>query len=796
VPGGLRGFASAITSFVGRADDVQKVAALLAEYRLVTVTGPGGVGKTRLASEVARQLAGRFADGACLATLTAVQDPALVPTAVAAALGVRQVGGVPVAQSMADVLARQQLLLMLDNCEHVLPAVAELCSALLSAADDLTVLATSREPVGIAGEARYRLRPLAVSVTGQEAQSSPAVSLFADRARRVDPDFSLDGESRQLVARIAGRLDGMPLAIELAAARVEALGLGPLLSRLDNRFALLTTGDRTAADRQRSLAATVDWSYQLLSEQDRGVFRRLAVFPGPFTLDAATAAAGAGAEPTVLHLVDCSLLSPPQASADGESRYGMLETLRAFGADRLTDGGELRDAEAALSRYVLRVAEQAATGMRTSPGELAAARQLDAEDASLHKALAWGLEQDPPTALRLALAMAPWWQLRARSAAGYALLERAIAGGSQQHGAWAQARCWLGMLAIDMADYPAADGHFTAVCDAPGPVPAQERALATACRARVWLNLGRFSDAADEARRALSLAIDDSYPTAEAIALLALSWVASYSGDVREHLTWSQRARQVDPASIPGHVARMCQFAHASAQIQSGGTDEGVRLCREGLDAAGVAGDPIGQANYLYLMTLNARYGGRTGDAWATLHESITLSTGAGSRLRLIDSVDECAFLCATASRWADAVTLWSAYAARLREIGVADGQQDAPARQDFLRSAAQALEPDRMSEAEDRGAAMGLDTAVDFALLLTGTDRQATLTPSNLGGLSARERELVTLVAQGRTDAQIAGQLYISVSTVRSHLDRIRDKTSCRRRAELTRLALQESLV
>jgi len=195
-------------------------------------------------------------------------------------------------------------------------------------------------------------------------------------------------------------------------------------------------------------------------------------------------------------------------------------------------------------------------------------------------------------------------------------------------------------------------------------------------------------------------------------------------------------------------------------------------------------------------MTVNPRYGGRIADAWATLHEGIALATGTGNRLRLIDSVDECAFLCATAGRWAEAVTLWSAYAARLREIGVADVQQDAPARLDFQRSAAQALGPDRMSEAEDRGAAMGLDTVVDFALLLTGTDRQATKAPSGLGGLSARERELVTLVAQGQTDAQIDGQLYISVSTVRSHLDRIRDKTSCRRRPELTRLALQESLV
>ena len=252
---------------------MERVAGLLGEYRLVTVTGPGGVGKTRLAAEVAGRVADRFADGAWLVELAAVQEQALVPAAVAGALGVQQAPGMSVMESLAGVLARQQLLLVLDNCEHVLGAVAELCGGLLAAADDVRVLATSREPAGVAGEARYRLRPLAVPVPGAPGDAvggAAAVALFADRARQLDPDFALTGESGPLVARIVARLDGMPLAIELAAARVEALGLGQLLERLDHRFALLTGGDRTAAARQRSLAATVDWSYQLLSERTAG----------------------------------------------------------------------------------------------------------------------------------------------------------------------------------------------------------------------------------------------------------------------------------------------------------------------------------------------------------------------------------------------------------------------------------------------------------------------------------------------------------------------------------------------
>jgi DNA-binding XRE family transcriptional regulator len=312
--GGVHGFVPALTSFVGRAGPVREVAALLGRYRLVTVTGPGGAGKTRLAGQVANQVAVRFADGAWLAELAPVRDPVLVPAVVAAALGVREQPGVPAAGAVARVLARQQLLLVLDNCEHVIGAAAELCTGLLAACDDVRVLATSREPLAVAGEAGYRLGPLGLPDPDDPANAagSEAVVLFADRARRADPHFTVDDQAGP-VARLVTRLDGMPLAIELAAARVESLGVTGLLDRIDDRFALLTSGDRVAADRQRSLAATVAWSYQLLEERERRVFRALSVFPAGFTLEAAEAVAGAGAGPAALRLVDCSLLSPPQA---------------------------------------------------------------------------------------------------------------------------------------------------------------------------------------------------------------------------------------------------------------------------------------------------------------------------------------------------------------------------------------------------------------------------------------------------------------------------------------------------
>ena len=250
-----------------------------------------------------------------------------------------------------------------------------------------------------------------------------------------------------VLARLVQRLDGMPLAIELAAARVEALGLTQLLDRLDDRFRLLVSANRAAAARQRSLEATVDWSYQLLSRSEQRVFRRLAIFPGPFTLDAAEAVAGADAGSAVLRLVNCSLLVPPATGPDGRSRYLMLETLRGYGLNRLREAGEEHEAAAALAAHALHVAGQAAVQMAVRSGERPAALWLDAEDAAVHQGLAWALDHDAPAALRLAVALAPWWLVRGRWIQGIGLLRRAVEQTGPDAGNWYTAHLWLGHLA-------------------------------------------------------------------------------------------------------------------------------------------------------------------------------------------------------------------------------------------------------------------------------------------------------------------------------------------------------------
>jgi predicted ATPase len=301
-----------------------------------------------------------------------------------------------------------------------------------------------------------------------DAVGSEAVALFADRARSADPHFAFDEHTTAGVARLVTRLDGMPLAIELAAARVESLGIGQLLDRLDDRFTLLAGADRLAAPRQRSLAATVEWSYPLLDEQEQRVFRALSVFPAEFTLAAAEVVAGEAAGPAVLHLVDCSLLVPPRPGPDGNSRYSMLETLRGYGARLLAGAGEHDVAAAALAECAVRVAEQAAAGMTTIAGEPPAVRRLDAEDATMGQVLAWAVEHDLDMAARLVTALGLWWTLRGRLAGQGPLLRELAERAEPGSEGWCAAQFWLAHTALDADGLPQSLQRCAAIVNAIG----------------------------------------------------------------------------------------------------------------------------------------------------------------------------------------------------------------------------------------------------------------------------------------------------------------------------------------
>ena len=325
-----------LTNFVGRGAQMTDLEKLLVDNRLVTLTGAGGAGKTRLAVEIAARIAAEFRDGVWYVDLAPVTHPGVVTVAVARALGLPDQPGRSTMDTLLRFVRDRQMLVVLDNCEHLLDASAELVFALLGAAPGLTLLATSREPIGVAGEVSWRVPSLSVA--------DEAIELFVDRARRARPDFAVEADNASAVGEICRRLDGMPLAIELAAARVRALSVAEILEGLHDRFRLLTGGARTAVRRQQTLRASVDWSHALLTEPERVLFRRLAVFLGGFDLDAAQTVAGGGDVERYQVLDQLSLLVDKSLvvadDSGGRTRYRLLETVRQYAAEKLGESGE------------------------------------------------------------------------------------------------------------------------------------------------------------------------------------------------------------------------------------------------------------------------------------------------------------------------------------------------------------------------------------------------------------------------------------------------------------------------
>ncbi|MFG1655536.1 BTAD domain-containing putative transcriptional regulator [Micromonospora chersina] len=428
-----------LTSFVGREEEVARVAGLLDRFRLATLTGPGGAGKTRLAVESGRAVAGRFPDGVWLVPLAPVTDPAEVPQAALAALGLREQAllaragrGAPEPADpvgrLVDALAGRAVLLLLDNCEHLLDAAADLTERLLTACPGLRVLATSREPLGITGEALRPVESLALPPAGADpaaALAYPAVRLFADRAGAVRPDFTVDAATVGPVVRICRALDGMPLAIELAAARLRTMTAAQVDTRLDDRFRLLTGGSRTALPRHQTLRAVVDWSWDLLDDAERALWRRLAVFAGGATLEAVErVCADAQVLDGLSALVDKSLVV---AGGTGEPRYRMLETIREYGLDRLAEAGEADAVRRAHAAEFLGLAEAAEPELRGA-AQLEWLRRLSADQDNLHSGLRHAIAvADAPTAVRYAAALGWYWWLTGQRAEGADLAGQVLA---------------------------------------------------------------------------------------------------------------------------------------------------------------------------------------------------------------------------------------------------------------------------------------------------------------------------------------------------------------------------------
>jgi predicted ATPase/class 3 adenylate cyclase len=422
-----------LSSFIGRDGELSELRALVASSRLVTLTGPGGCGKTRLGLQLAAELADGSGDGVWLVDLAVVTGEDAVASAIAQALGMTEQPGRPTLETLLDALAPQAMLIVLDNCEHLIGGCAKTADAVLRRCPKVHLLATSREPLGIGGEAIYQVPPLSLPVPGDTgvptAGPSDAVALFLERAREQGIGLSADGQTGPLIASICARLDGMPLAIELAAARLRSLSLTDLAGRLDQRFRLLTGGSRTARERQQTLQATVDWSYSLLHSIERLLLQRLSVFAETFDLAAAEAVCGFGDIETfdvtnmLGSLVDKSLVVAEQAGP--ALRYRLLETIRQFAAERLTEsgGGQAAAVAAAHCAHYLSAAETAAPHL-TGPEQGMWFARLDTDLANLRRAAGHAARDPEGTEqiLRFGVALPRYWLARSAEEEAAALL--------------------------------------------------------------------------------------------------------------------------------------------------------------------------------------------------------------------------------------------------------------------------------------------------------------------------------------------------------------------------------------
>lgn len=596
---------AAMDALVGRQRELAEVERLLTNTRLLTLTGPGGVGKTRLAQECARLLSGRFPDGVAFIDLAPLNDPAHVLPTVARALSVEEIGNRPVAEVLGETIHDRHALLVLDNLEQVV-AAAEPIRSLLEQCPNLAVLATSRVRLRVRGEREYQVHPLSLpdpvdrqrAASLAETAASPAVELFLRRAQAARPSFSLTEENAATVAAICRKLDGLPLALELAAARARVLDPEQLLRRLNQPLdALGTTGPDVPA-RQRTLRDTIDWSYRLLRSDEQTLLRRLSVFVGGFTLESAETlaavpeAAAGDALDSLATLIDHSLLLMRQGAGTERARYAMLETIREFAAEQLLASAEAEQVLAAFQSLMLRFAEQAEIGVR-SPDQLQWLDRIEAEHGNIRSALSASLDAGNQVALLLAPRLWQFWRIHGYAAEGHRWLERALAsGGNAAPGPRAAAEYALGKLSIDLGDYESAERHFRVSANLWRDAGDEASlGLTLSALTTVMINVGRHEDAEALGEEALATSFRAGDDRGIATALLNLGMLAREDGRFDraiELLTQSMASwRHLDDLNFVALTTMNLGTAYRAA----GQTDRAIGLLAEGRELHARLGD-------------------------------------------------------------------------------------------------------------------------------------------------------------------------------------------------------------
>jgi predicted ATPase/DNA-binding winged helix-turn-helix (wHTH) protein len=676
-----------LTSFIGREDQLAEIGALLGSARLLTLTGSGGCGKTRLAMQLATDLTDTYADGIWLVELAALADPALVPQAVAHVFGLKEQSGQHLTQTIAEHLAPRHVLLVLDNAEHVLEACAQLADAVLRVSAKLRVLVTSRERLGIVGELTYRVPSLSVpdpedEATPEQISAYESARLFIERARLQQPQFAVTAENAAALASICSRLDGIPLAIELAAARVRSMPVGEVGLRLDQRFALLTGGSRTALPRHQTLRSLIDWSYDLLSDAEQALLCRVSIFSGGWTLEAADqVCVGEAVDAKELldlltSLADKSLV---QAKAHrGVTRYSLLETVRYYARDRLSDRGE----ETPLTRrhfdHYLALAE--ASGDRLASADQGGwIERLECEHDNLRAALTWCCTADGGAAdgLRLAAALGRFWRSRGHLSEGRRWFSALIDAAPSVHdgASRADALRWAGILAMDQADYPAA------------------KALQTEA-----LNIYR--------RRGDRLGI------ARVLNILGML-VAEEQADYSAAQLLFEEAMSIyrelgDPEGICRMLSNLGRVAHLQCDYPTAQA-----LYEEALALQQTLGDRESIGNAMHNLGAVLCLQGDFSRGRPLLKEALAIWEELANKFRLVSSLDEFACLAWREAQPARAARLWGR-AARLREeIGLAESPMEQATIVPYISGARAAIGDDAIESAWAEGRAMALDQVI-----------------------------------------------------------------------------------
>lgn len=759
-----------VSSFIGRERQIAEIQQALSHTRLLTLTGAGGCGKSRLAVQVAEGLLETYADGVWFVELASLSDPSLVPKVVASTLSIPEHPGVPLSVAVRRHLQSKVLFLVLDNCEHLSPACAQLADALLGACPNLQILATSRERLGIAGELTYYVPGLSLpdlcGVQNLETLSQfEAVRLFVERASFSKPGFVLTETNGSAVAQVCSSLDGIPLAIELAAARVKGLSVEQIASRLDDRFRLLTEGSRTALPRHQTLRATMNWSYSLLTESERVLLRRVSVFAGGFTLDAAEGVCGGGAVATsevvnlLLRLVDRSLVEARDRG--GESWYRLLETVRQYAWERLIENGEADEIRRRHLTWYLGLAERGAPKLRGHEQQVWLGR-FEAEHDNLRAALQWS-QTDPSHSeegLRLATALFWFWFF---------------------HGHWSEGRRWLDP-AVPLGE----------------EIPSHVRAKAVHCSAKLALQQGDYSRATTLARQGLTASSKSSDAEGGVFYHIVLGNVAVHLGDYAQASMLLENAvalcRKLNDEWLLGFALCNLQFV---ARDQ-GDYERAATLTSEGLALFRKAGDKHCTAWALRNLGLVALRLGDYKETAALCRESLTLSREIGDLWQVEQNLMGLAGAAAIEEHCERAARLFAAAEALRKSLGRRRSPADQADYDKRVASTRARLGDTPFAAAWTQGTTMSLQEAIEAALApteaLPAAAREKTM-GKDVIHFTPREREIVALVAQGLTNREIASQLVISERTADTHVQHILNKLGVGSRVQVAAWAVEHRL-